>query len=165
MRTLSRSLHTLLKPLAQKNGFADARIFSHWRQIVGQDVATLAKPHKLSNKTLVLMVPNGATALDMQHQSLQLMERINRHFGFCAVKKISTMQTYMGLQAAPENSQNPPDVGAQTRAAAHVEHVHDGNLKAALTRLGAQIEMCHSQPHINHINKNENSCELVEMMK
>mgnify|MGYP006441491667 CR=1 FL=1 len=144
MRTLGRSLHKLLKPLAQKSGFVDARIFSHWRQIVGQDIATIAKPQKLSNNTLVLTVPNGAVALEVQHQSLQLIERINSHFGFCAVKKISTMQTYMSLEPAPVKQTKKPDVGAQTRAAAQVETVHDDTLREALARLGAQVEMHHS---------------------
>lgn len=145
MRTLGRSLHKLLKPLAQKSGFADGRIFSHWGQIVGQDMATMARPQKLSNDTLTLAVPNGAVAMEVQHQSIQLMERINSHFGFQAVKRIRTLQTYMALEPAPQQTTIKPDQGARTRAAAQVESIGDDTLRGALARLGSYIEMGHSK--------------------
>lgn len=147
MRTIGRSLYKILKPLAQKSGFADGRIFSHWRQIVGQDMAQMARPQKLSNKTLTLSVSNGAVAMEVQHQSMQLMERINSHFGFQAVSSIRTLQTYMELEPAPQKPAIKPDQGARTRAAAQVENVKDDTLRDALSRLGSYVEMRHSRPN------------------
>lgn len=147
MKTLGRSLHKILKPLAQKSGFADGRIFSQWQQIVGKDVAQVARPQKLNNNTLTLSVPNGAVAMEVQHQSIQLIERINSHFGFQAVKKIRTLQTYMELEPAPQAETIKPDQGARIRAAAQVEDVKDDTLRDALSRLGSYVEMLHSSPN------------------
>mgnify|MGYP005843479149 CR=1 FL=1 len=145
MRTLGRSLHKILKPLAQKKGFSDARVFSHWQQIVGKDMAAAAKPQKLNDNTLTLSVPNGAVAMDVQHQALQLMERINSHFGFRAVQRIKTVQTFMELEPVVYKQNQNPDKGAQIRAAAQVENVQDLNLRQALSRLGAYVEMRNSR--------------------
>lgn len=149
MRTIGRSLHKLLKPLAQKSGFADGRIFSQWGQIVGEEIAKKARPQKLSNGTLTLSVSNGAVAMEIQHQAMHLMERINRHFGYKAVKSLRPVQTYMELEPALQTqaqTQVPtPDKGAQVRAEAQTRTVRDETLRAALTRLGSYIEMQNSK--------------------
>ena len=145
MRTIGRSLHKLLKPLAQKNGFSDGRIFSQWRQIVGEELAAKARPQKLSNGTLTLSVSNGAVAMEVQHQAMQLMERINRHFGFKAVKSLRPVQTYMDIEPATASESITPDKGAQTRAEAQTKDIKDDTLRQALSRLGSYVEMQNSK--------------------
>lgn len=146
MKTLSRSLHKLLKPLATAQGFADARVLSNWRQIVGDEFYQVAQPQMLKNGVLTISVSHGAVAMQLQHMAPQIIERINRYFGFAAVKGIRPQQTYFDMEPTIQRTNIVPDEGAQTRAAAQVQEVKDENLRDALQRLGAQIETRHSKP-------------------
>ncbi len=146
MRTLGRTLHKIIKPLAFRQGFTDARVLSHWRNIVGAQLAQQAQPRQLKNGVLSVAVSSGAIGMQIQHQSVQLIERINSHFGFAAVKTIRPIQTYFEIEAAEPAKAIVPDNGAKVRAAAQVEGVKDDNLRDALERLGAQIETRHSKP-------------------
>ena len=147
MKTLSRSLHKLLKPLATAQGFADARILSNWRQIVGEEFFQFAQPQQLKNGVLTVSVSHGAVAMQLQHMAPQIMERINRYFGFAAVKGIRPQQTYFDMEPPKERKNIVPDVGAETRAEAQVQNVKDETLREALKRLGAQVEVQHSTPN------------------
>jgi len=144
MHAVARSLHKLLKPLALRQGFADVRVLSQWSDIVGPDMARQMQPQTLKNGVLQVAVSNSSLALQIQHQAPQLMEKINRFFGFRAVKSIRPVQTYFALEPQPQATVVVPDAGAQVRAEAQVSQVQDPELKAALSRLGAQVEARHS---------------------
>lgn len=146
MKTLTRSLHKLLKPLATAQGFADARVLSQWRHIVGDDFYQLAQPQQLKNGILTVSVSHGAVAMQLQHMAPMIMERINRFFGFAAVKGIRPQQTYFDIEPPKTRTNIVPDAGAETRAEAQVQNVKDDGLREALKKLGAQIEVRHSKP-------------------
>lgn len=146
MKTLSRSLHKLLKPLASAQGFADARILSSWRQIVGDEFYQHAQPQQLKNGVLTVSVCHGAVAMQLQHMAPMIIERINRYFGFAAVKGIRPQQTYFDIEPPKTRTNIVPDVGAETRAEAQVQEVKDDSLREALKKLGAQVESRHSKP-------------------
>lgn len=146
MKTLTRSLHKLLKPLATAQGFADARVLSNWRQIIGDEFYQVAQPQQLKNGVLTISVSHGAVAMQLQHMAPMIIERINRYFGFAAVKGIRPQQTYFDIEAPKTRTNIVPDAGAQTRAEAQVEGVKDDTLREALKKLGAQIETRHSKP-------------------
>ena len=147
MKTLTRSIHKLLKPLATAQGFADSRILSNWRQIVGDEFFQLAQPQQLKNGVLTISVSHGAVAMQLQHMAPQIIERINRYFGFSAVKGIRPQQTYFDIEPPKERTNIVPDTGAEVRAEAQVKEVKDDTLREALKKLGAQVETRHSNPN------------------
>jgi len=75
-----------------------------------------------------------------------IIERINRYFGFAAVKRVRPQQTYFDIEPPKTRTTIVPDAGAQTRAEAQVQNVKDDTLREALKKLGAQIEVRHSKP-------------------
>ena len=81
-----------------KQGFASTGLVTHWPEIVGAEIADHAEPMRMiwprrvheddpEPGTLVLRV-EGPVALEIQHLSGVIIERVNRFFGFRAVGRI-----------------------------------------------------------------------------
>ena len=135
--------------VVNKRGFSQARLVTHWHDIVGTEIATQAQPvavkyaHNKIGATLSLLV-NGANAPQIQMQTPQIIERVNAFYGFNAIQTIKLTQTSsarLTLPAAPMK-QNPtkllPD--QKTKQIANmVQPVTDKGLRKALTTLGQHI--------------------------
>jgi hypothetical protein len=79
-----------------RNGFRDPTLVLRWEEIVGPDVARIARPLKLSDGpsggTLTLRSEPGASVF-LQHETRQLCERINGWLGRNAVNKLRFVQS------------------------------------------------------------------------
>jgi hypothetical protein len=88
--------------------------------------------------TLVLRV-EGPVAIEIQHQSGVILERINRFFGWQAVGRIALRQAPL---SRPKPRTIPPklDAAEVARVEATLTAVTDDGLRAALGRLGAAVK-------------------------
>lgn len=75
----------------QRAGFVDESLVLHWRDIVGPDIARLARPIRLTEKsgggTLTLSAEPAASVF-LQHEARSLCERINAFVGRPAVQRL-----------------------------------------------------------------------------
>jgi hypothetical protein len=88
--------------------------------------------------TLVLRV-EGPVALEIQHLSGVILEKVNRFFGWRAVGRIQIRQAPLKRQvkkAAPRG----PDPGEVARLAEGMADIGDKSLRDALARLGASVK-------------------------
>jgi hypothetical protein len=72
-------------------GFADSALVLHWAEIVGADVARIARPLKLSEGAwggVLTVKAESAAAVFLQHGSRDLCARINAYLGRPAVQKL-----------------------------------------------------------------------------
>ena len=147
-RRLADLASELLADAFKKQGFASTELVMRWRDIVGPEIADHAEPVKLQWRrvmegeppepaTLILRV-EGPAALEIQHQSNVVVERINRFFGWHAVGRIALRQAPLSRRAVRQ----PPkaDAAAAERVAASLTAVEDEALRAALGRLGAAVK-------------------------
>jgi hypothetical protein len=88
--------------------------------------------------TLVLRV-EGPAALEIQHKSDVILERVNRFFGWSAVGRLALRQAPLSRRDRPEQ-QRPPDAKEVETVAKTLSAVEDEELRAALARLGAAIK-------------------------
>jgi len=88
--------------------------------------------------TLVLRV-EGPAALEIQHKSDVILERVNRFFGWSAVGRLALRQAPLSRRDRPSPPQ-PPDAKAVENVAKTLSSVEDEELRAALARLGASIK-------------------------
>jgi protein-disulfide isomerase len=121
------------------------RLRLDWAAIVGTDLARRTEPEaliagrggKAGAKLLRLRVA-GAAALEVQHMSSQIVERVNGYFGHRQIDDIRLIQGAIVRAAAPKPIPKPaPELVA--RMGAKVAEVKDPELRAALARLGARI--------------------------
>ncbi len=130
-------------------GFASAEIIARWDTIVGPDIAAHSEPLKINWQraageeppepaTLVLRV-EGPAAVEIQHQSGVILERVNRFFGWPAIGRLSLRQAPLRRRSPPVPPA-PPDAAETARIAASLPQINDDNLKSALARLGAAVK-------------------------
>lgn len=132
-----------------RQGFASRELVTRWAEIAGAEVAKHSEPLKIQwprpvegqphePATLVLRV-EGPMALEIQHASDAILQRVNRFFGWSAVGKLALRQA--PLSRLDRRKRLPePDPAAVARLAASLANVEDQDLRSALARLGVSIK-------------------------
>ena len=149
VRKLAELTTEFMADAFKKQGFAATEVVTRWADIAGADIAAHAQPVKLQwprevagepaePATLVLRV-EGPAAIEIQHQSGLILERINRFFGWQAVGRIALRQAPL---SRPRSRPAPPKIDAAeaARVEATLTAVADDDLRAALGRLGAAVK-------------------------
>jgi hypothetical protein len=147
-RPLSELLNATLSGVLKAQGFASTEIISRWNDIVGPEIAGHSEPLKINwprvtgeekpePATLVLRV-EGPAALEIQHLSAVILERVNRFFGWQAIGRIAIRQAPLRRR---EQAPLPKiDTGMAARIAEALPEVKDDELRQALGRLGSAIK-------------------------
>jgi hypothetical protein len=133
----------------RQQGFASAELVARWAEIAGAEVAAHSEPMKINwsraadgntaqPATLVLRV-EGPAALEIQHLSALILERVNRFFGWQAIGRLALRQAPLRRREAP-SPPPPPDPAVAARIAEAMPAIEDDDLRRALARLGAFIK-------------------------
>ena len=161
-RPTARPLRDLLGKVVgdafTRQGFASAELVTRWPEIAGAEIAALSEPIKIQwprvaasspaseqasgwerpPGTLVLRV-EGPAAIEIQHQSAVIVERVNRYFGWQALAGIALRQAPLARRRA-----KPPrpkiDQELAKAISSRMTGIADEGLRAALGRLGAAIK-------------------------
>src|SRR4249920_2698232 len=152
-RTSAKPLSVLLSDVFSdayaKQGFAARELVTRWADIAGAEVAAHSEPLKMQwprpvegqpqeTETLVLRV-EGPMALEIQHASDAILQRVNRFFGWSAVGRLTLRQGPLSRRERPAAS-HAPDARRVEEVAKTLSSVEDDELRAALARLGASIK-------------------------
>ncbi|MCL2439694.1 MAG: DUF721 domain-containing protein [Alphaproteobacteria bacterium] len=89
-RPLVETITGFVKKLSPQKGFVGADIALNWQAIVGEEIASLATPTKLSRSdgVLYLKLKSVAMAPMAEYQKPVIMDRVNSCFGYQAVKTV-----------------------------------------------------------------------------
>jgi hypothetical protein len=148
-KPLSVLLSDVFSGAYAKQGFAARELVTRWTEIAGPEVAAHSEPLKIQwprpvegeqqePATLVLRV-EGPMALEIQHASDVILERVNRFFGWSAVGRLALRQAPLSRRDRAAASR-APDATAVAKIAETLSSVEDEQLRAALARLGASIK-------------------------
>jgi hypothetical protein len=145
---LAELLGKTLNEAFAKQGFASAELVTRWTEIVGAEIAAHSQPEKIQwprtpagqspEPGILVLRVEGPTAVEIQHLSGLVLERVNRFFGWQAVGSLRLRQAPLRRQdRAPPPA---PDSAAIARIAATLPDIADERLRNALARLGAAIK-------------------------
>jgi hypothetical protein len=148
-KPLSVLLSDVFSDAYAKQGFAARELVTRWNEIAGLEIARYSEPLKMQwprpvegqpqePATLVLRV-EGPMALEIQHSSDRILERVNRFFGWHAVGRLALRQGPLSRREKPARPR-PPDATAVASVEKNLAAVEDDQLRAALARLGASIK-------------------------
>lgn len=143
-RAIGGLAQKLTSGVAKGRGTSLVRLKADWPAVVGPELARTTRPDALltgrgarAGKALRLKV-SGAAALEVQHRSGQIVERVNAYFGHRVIDDVRIVQ---GVIAAPPPAPKVPrpDPVVEQAMASRTAGVEDPDLRAALARLGARI--------------------------
>ena len=148
-KPLSLILGDVFSAAFAKQGFASRELIVRWSDIVGSEIAAHSEPLKIQwprqvegqaqePATLVLRV-EGPKALEIQHLSDVILERVNRFFGWSAVGRLALRQAPLSRRDRPK-PQPAPDPAMVAKIADSLPPLADDDLRTALARLGASIK-------------------------
>ncbi len=153
----SRAVAELLPAIGgaafRRFGFVQSSIVSRWPEIVGAKLAGASIPEsirfpvgKKQDGVLTLTV-RGAHAPMMQHIAPEIIERVNRFFGYAAIVKVAIRQ---GEVAAPVPRKAPPSIRpVPVDLGMSLKGIADPELRAVLESLAAGVASTHGLPRIN----------------
>jgi hypothetical protein len=151
-RPVGALIAKLLDPVARARGFATTTLLSQWPAIVGSELAQFTAPDRVvwpkalrdgedaapkgwrdEGAILVLRV-DGPRAIEVQHRSGKILERVNTYFGYRAITEMRILQAPVRRSEPP--SPVPIEMEESVPLPPSVSLGHDG-LRRALARLGA----------------------------
>jgi hypothetical protein len=148
-KPLSQIVGKTIADAFARQGFASTGLVTHWPEIVGAEIADHAEPMRMiwprrvheddpDPATLVLRV-EGPVALEIQHLSAVIIEKVNRFFGWRAVGRIQIRQAPL-MRRDKKKPPPAPDPEVVARFAAGMSDVADDGLRDALARLAAAVK-------------------------
>jgi hypothetical protein len=142
-RRLGTTLHRLFAVAGGRRAALLARLKLDWPAVVGPELARVTRPERIarSGDTAVLHLRcASAVALELQHETPVLLERIARYIGRGMVDRIAIRQ---GPLPAPPAHRLPPapevDAGTESALTARLTGVRDPDLADALAGLGRAV--------------------------
>ena len=141
----------ILDPVLRRRAGISIGLVQSWEEIVGPRLAKSSRPEKIQwprrmhdddpfEPAVLVIACEGAAALHLQHETGEIIGRVNAFLGFSAVGRIRIVQK----PVAPAPSRQKPAPRAlspeeKSRLAKTVGKIEDDDLRASLERLGATI--------------------------
>lgn len=142
-----------IRRAGESRGFAVTRLLTHWAEIVGEDIARIARPIDVSygrqgmGATLSVLT-TGAQAPMLEMQKERLREKVNAVYGYNAIARIRITQTAPTgfadgkadfTHAPKQRPETAADPVVTRSAAAVAEGVGDEKLRAAIESLARNV--------------------------
>lgn len=142
-------LESRIRKAGESRGFAVSRLLTHWPDVVGPELAAMARPVEVSygrgfGATLTLLT-TGAQAPLLEMQKEAVRERVNACYGYAAISRVRVTQTaatgFADGKVAFEHAPKAPAPVPRTSQKAKVlaNDVTDPDLRMALEKLGSSI--------------------------
>jgi hypothetical protein len=151
MRQIGGSIRDILDPLMAKRANVDLSLALAWQQVAGEKLHGRTQPLHIQwpqrvsaddqfKPGALVVAAEGSVALDLQYSSGELVERINRFFGYPAVSRIRIEQK--PIMRFKEKQKRPePVLNADEKAGleASLSRIEDEGLRETLFRLGTHV--------------------------
>ncbi|MEL7465033.1 MAG: DUF721 domain-containing protein [Pseudomonadota bacterium] len=141
-----------LKTAGAKRGFAELRLLTEWRAVVGEALARVCRPVKVSYSrkgpglgATLIVTAEGARAPEVDMQKERILEKVNAFYGYRAVSRLSIDQSRANMMQARLATTGMAEAAAGWSGPAAkpaprpVDGVEDEGLALALARLGANV--------------------------
>ncbi len=140
-----------LRSPAEKRGFAETKLLTHWAEIVGPDIANVAVPVKIKfgrgfGGTLQVLT-TGAQAPMLAMQKQIIITRVNACYGYSAIKDVQITQTAptgfadgkVAFEQQKPKARPAPDPARLSKATESLDTITDPGLRDALRKLAGNI--------------------------
>ncbi|WP_271893075.1 DUF721 domain-containing protein [Candidatus Phyllobacterium onerii] len=149
-RPLADPAAGILDPVLRKRAGITIELVQAWEEVVGPALGAQSRPLKLlwprrahendpfQPATLVVAC-QGFTAMRIQHETGEIISRVNAFLGFAAVGRIKIEQKPVERPVTKRRTLPPVDAATADKISRSVEPIEDDGLREALQRLGQSI--------------------------
>ena len=148
-KAASRLINKILDPVMAKRAGVSTALLTAWPEIVGEDLAATSMPLKVQWKHqhfeddvfepgTLQVAAEGMSALHLQHQTGQVIDRVNAFMGYRAIARIKLVQRPVET-AKPKKRQRPMTEGQKRKVEKLTNTIEDDELKAAMKRFGESV--------------------------
>lgn len=152
MRAVGDLIGAVGDPSFRRFGFIQSSIVSRWAEIVGERYARASSPESIrfpgGKKTagVLTLLVDGAHAPLIQHLTPEIVERVNRFFGYRAIDRIVFRQ---GRPPGPARKVERPQLRPVPKELGEgLREIADAELRACLESLAAQIAASSGPPTV-----------------
>lgn len=141
----------LLDPVMRRRTGISTGLVQSWEEIVGPRLAATSRPEKIQwpsrareedafEPAVLVIACEGAAALHIQHETTEIIARVNAYLGFNAIGRIRIVQKPVSAPAArPPRKLAPLGEAEARKLRGTVAAIHDEGLRASLEQLGRSI--------------------------
>jgi hypothetical protein len=157
-RPVSDLATEILDPVLRKRAGISVGLVQSWEEIVGPRLSDRTRPEKIVwprrlddddpfEPAVLVVACEGAAALHVQHETSEIVSRVNAFLGFAAIGRIRIVQKPVNTGPdKPRPRLRPLSELEKKRVAGTVAKIEDAGLRAALERLGTTILSAKKQP-------------------
>jgi hypothetical protein len=140
----------ILDPILRKRAGITIGLVQSWEEIVGDRLAASSRPEKISwprrmneddpfEPATLIIACEGASALRLQHETGEIISRVNGFLGFAAVGRIKIVQKPVGTPQKRRPQLRPLTAPETQRLDRMVGEIEDEGLREALAQLGRSV--------------------------
>lgn len=141
----------ILDPVLRKRAGISIGLVQSWDEIVGPRLSGSTRPDKIQwprrmheddpfEPAVLVVACQGVAALHVQHQTGEIIDRVNAFLGFNAIGRIRIVQKPVATEKRKQVPvPRPLTAPEKARLAGTVGRIEDEGLRASLERLGATV--------------------------
>ena len=157
MKAIGKHFSKVAEKSYARHGAAWAGLLSNWQTVVGKPLSDICQPEKISwpgrvsdqnesrsihqkiGGTLVVKAAYGR-ALEIQHTSVQIIDRINAYYGYQAITRIKIVQGKISKSELAEKPVlKPLDPATVGQLKTQMSGIRDDQLRQALHNLAKGV--------------------------
>lgn len=141
----------------EKYGFHSAEIMMEWPRVAGAELAAITAPERIRWPRTAARDENGATAgsrataatlvlrvepahaLDVEYRTAEIIDRLNRYFGYRAIADIKLLQAPLTTDTLDHRAPAEPAAPTEPQSPLPVAAEAAGDVAAALARLAGSV--------------------------
>ena len=146
----SSLVNAILDPVLAKRAGLSIALVESWPEIVGARVAELSCPIRINwprrahqddpfEPGVLVIAAEGAGALHVQHQTGEILSRVNAFMGFAAVARIRIVQKQIAQPAPPPKPRRPLTEAETAKVDRLADGFEDDRLRESVRRFGRSV--------------------------
>ena len=154
-RAVSEMLPEIGGAAFRRFGFVQSSVVSRWQEIVGERYGGISAPesirfpHGKRSQGVLNLIVEGAHAVTLQHVAPDIIERVNRFFGYAAVARLHVrqgrVQAVRARSAMPAVASEAPPLAADIGDS--LREIADQELRMCLEALARGIASRDTPPN------------------
>lgn len=149
-RPLADTAYGIIDPILRRRAGLNVELLDNWPEMVGVQTAEVTMPLKIVwprrhheddpfEPATLIVACEGFAAMRVQHESGEIIQRINAFFGFCAISRLKVEQRPVRVCVPKAQPERFLDENERIWVEDQVADITNDALRVSLEKLGKRI--------------------------